>query len=140
MLRLTVCAVIAGTVFPGLGRAQGLQAVRPAPGLVCMSLDEHALTATQQSKLPPVLAEPRAGAEKIGHPTSIVFVKSPEVHRNGCIATVRLNGQTGWFEASHLRPWHPANGGSATCTPSVMSNGRLGTSIHYDHFSICCRG
>lgn len=130
MRRLTLCAVIAASILPTTGRAQGLQAVRPVPGLVCVSLDQNSLAAVQQNELPPILAKPNAGAQRIGYATSIVFVRWPEVRENGFVAMIRLNGQPGWIEATHLRPWHSPNGGSATCTPSVMSNGRLGTSIH----------
>jgi hypothetical protein len=123
-------AALAGLLLPALASAQGLRVVRPVPGLVCMSLDEQSLVATRQSSLPPVLAEPNPTARRIGYPTSIVFVRWPEVRENGYVAMVRLNGQPGWIEASHLRSWHPANGGNATCTPSVMSNGLLGPSVH----------
>ncbi len=117
-------------VMPSLAVGQSLYPVRPAPGLACMSLDSQALEVTNQSSLPPVLAEPNRSAQTIGYPTSIVFVRSPLVEQHGYIAMVRLNGQPGWIEASRLRPWHPMNGGAASCTPSIMSNGRLGTSIH----------
>ena len=120
--------VILGCTEPG--HTQGLQAVRPVPGLVCMSLDNASLEATRQEQLPPVLSSPDPTAQTIGYPTSIVFVRWPEIEKNGYVQIVRLNGQEGWISASHLQPWHPKNGGNATCTPSLMSNGRLGTSIH----------
>jgi hypothetical protein len=110
--------------------ASALTAVRAAPGLVCMSLDSQALGATNQSELPPVLAAPSPSASRIGYPTSIVFVKWPLQKQGGYVAMVRLNGQSGWIAANRLQPWRPPNGGTAKCVPSIMSNGRLGTTIH----------
>jgi hypothetical protein len=129
-LRPKLAALLAVGLLPGSAGAQGLTVVRSAPGLKCMSLDAASLAATRQDKLPPVLAQPDANAERVGFPTSIVFVRVPLQERNGFVQMVRLNGQPGWIAQDHLRPWHPMNGGSATCTPSLMSNGRLGTSIH----------
>ena len=127
--RLTLFA-LALCCSPVAGFGQGLTAVRPVPGLKCMSLDAASRAATRQADLPPVLASPDPGASRIGYPTSIVFVKTPVHNKNGFVEIVRLNGESGWIAADHLETWHPLNGGSATCTPSVMSNGRLGTSIH----------
>jgi hypothetical protein len=110
--------------------AHALTAVGPAPGLVCMSLDSQALQTMQQSDLPPVLSAPNSSATRIGYPSAIVFVKSPLVQVNGYTEMVRLNGQTGWIATDRLRTWHPLNGGTAKCIPSIMSNGKLGTSIH----------
>lgn len=126
----TVAIAIATVLAPGLTFANGLTAVRPAPGLACMSLDNQALQATQQSALPPVLAAPSATASRIGYPTEIVFIRSPLVEKNGYVEMERLNGQIGWIAANRLQTWHPLNGGNAKCVPSIMSNGQLGTSIH----------
>jgi hypothetical protein len=121
-----VIAMIAGSS----SIANALTAVGPAPGLVCMSLDSHSLQALQQSELPPVLAAPSSSAAKLGYPSSIVFAEWPLVQVDGYTEMVRINGQTGWIATAHLQTWHPMNGGTAKCVPSIMSNGRLGTSIH----------
>lgn len=128
-LKLTVLVLTLGFV-PLASFGQGLTAVRPVPGLKCMSLDAASRSAMRQDELPPVLMSPDPNAAHIGYPTSIVFVKNPLHEKNGFVEMVRLNGETGWIAASHLEPWRPLNGGSATCTPSLMSNGKLGTSIH----------
>jgi hypothetical protein len=122
--------VAALTSLPLVSFGQSLTPVRPVPGLKCMSLDPSSRAATRQDALPPILASPDPNAPRIGYPTSVVFVKTPVHEQNGFIEVVRLNGQGGWIAADHLRPWRPLNGESATCTPSVMSNGKLGTSIH----------
>jgi hypothetical protein len=118
------------TLAPTSSFANGLTAVKPAPGLACMSLDSQAMQATQQSDLPAVLAAPSPTATHLGYPTEIVFVTWPLVERNGYVQMERINGQVGWIAANRLQPWHPLNGGNAKCVPSIMSNGRLGTSIH----------
>lgn len=129
LMKLTLIAVTFSSL-PFVSFGQGLTVVRPAPGLKCMSLDTASRAATRQDELPPVLVSPDPGATRIGYPTSVVFVKVPVHEKNGFVEMVRLNGEAGWIAANHLEPWRPLNGGSATCTPSVMSNGKLGTSIH----------
>lgn len=116
------------SLAPSIGSA--LTAVQPAPGLACMSLDSQALQTMQQSDLPPVLAAPNPSAVRLGYPSEIVFVKWPLIQQNGYTEMERLNGQTGWIDTAHLTIWHPLNGGTAKCIPSIMSNGQLGTSIH----------
>lgn len=127
-MKLTLI-VAALSSLPLVSFGQGLTAVRPVQGLKCMSLDPASLAETNQDALPPVLQTPESNAARIGYPTSVVFVKTPIHEQNGFIEMVRLNGQLGWIAANHLQPWRPLNGGSATCTPSLMSNGKLGTSI-----------
>ena len=127
-----VAAISAATLFGaafGNAYAQGLQAVRPAKGLVCMSLDDAAAAATNQQSLPPLRAQPDSSAVVVGYPTSILFTNDPPVTRNGFTEIVRYNGQTGWLGSGHVILWHAANRMPATCTPSIMSNGRLGTRI-----------
>ena len=124
-----LAAMAAIAVSPTHGNAVGLKAVRPMPGLACMLLDDHDLAVMNQSQLPPIRSAPSASAQKIGYPTEIVFVKWPLQEQAGYAAMVRLNGQSGWIEADKLQPWHAMNGRPGTCTPSVMSDGGLGTNI-----------
>ncbi len=111
------------------GQAQCLEAVRPIPGYVCMSLIPEDQLVTVQSELPPVLAAPSPTAALVGYPSAIVFVKWPLHEAAGYVEMLRLNGQRGWIAASHLRPWRPLNNTNAKCVPSFMSDGGLGTSI-----------
>jgi hypothetical protein len=126
---ILMAALSALAVCPTLGKAEGLTAVKPVPGLACMLLDDHDLAVMDQSQLPPVRSAPSAAAQTIGYPTEIVFVKWPLQEQAGYAAMVRLNGQSGWIEADKLQPWHAMNGRPATCIPSLMSNGHLGTRI-----------
>jgi len=117
-------------LFSTTCHAQGVRVVRPVPGYMCMLLSPEDEQATVQSQLPPVLAGPSPSAERIGYPSGIVFVTSPLHQVAGYVEMLRLNGQTGWIEANHLRPWHPMNNTSSKCVPSLMSNGRLGADVH----------
>ena len=107
---LTCLAIVGLSAAPTVLSAQGLTPVKPATGLACMSLDSQSLAATEQRNLPPVLAAQETSAPGIGYPLSIVFVKWPLVEENGYVEMIRLNGQIGWIQASHLQPWHPMNG------------------------------
>ena len=118
------------TVNAAVAVSQPLSVVRSVPGLKCMLLDDAALAATQQRALPPVLSSPDPSAKQLGYTGSIVFVKAPAEEQNGYFRVVRLNGQPGWIDATRLQPWHPMNGGSAKCYPSLMSNGLLGADVH----------
>jgi hypothetical protein len=126
---LIAFTLVAASTF-GPSVANALTAVQPAPGLACMSLDSQALQTMQQSDLPPVLSAPNPSAARLGYPSAIVFVKWPLVQQSGYTEMERLNGQTGWIATNRLTTWHPLNGGNARCVPAIMSNGRLGTSIH----------
>jgi hypothetical protein len=107
--------------------AQGV--VRPVPGYICTLLSPEDLELTVQSELPPVLAGPSPTAERLGFPSEIVIVKWPRHEVGGYIEMLRANGQTGWIEASHLRPWHSMDNANVKCVPSLLSNGRVGTHI-----------
>jgi hypothetical protein len=108
------------------GHVQGLKAVRPIPGYICMLLTPEDELATVQSQLPPVLAAPSPTAQIVGYPTGTVFVKWPSHNIGGYAEMLRLNWQVGWIDASHLRPWHPMNNQNGKCVPSVMSDGNPG--------------
>ena len=103
--------------------AQGVRPVRPLEGYVCMKL---ALTEAQA--LDPrgsginLLAQPQPGAAVVTTAPAVVFVRSPLVERNGYLQALTLSNQPAWIAADKVRPLD----GLSRCTPSVMSNGRLG--------------
>jgi hypothetical protein len=125
-MRLFVVAALLGCTQ---ANAQNVTVVRHLSGYVCMSLDPASEAATNQSQLPPVLAEPSKTAARIGYPTGVVLVKAPIREVNGFVEMIRMNGQTGWISTQHVQPWHSASGGPAKCRPAVLSNGRIGTDI-----------
>lgn len=118
---LAAAAVALALSLPA--HAQPVRPVRPLDGYACMKL---ALTEAQA--MDPrgtginLLAEPSAGAAVITTAPSVVFVRSPHVQRNGYLEAIALNGKPAWIAADKVQPMDPL----ARCTPSVMSNGRLG--------------
>ena len=112
-----------------VGKAAGVTALHPEPGLKCMLLDAHDLQATVQSQLPPIRSAPSSNAPMIGYPSEIVLVRDPLQEQAGYVAVVRINGQPGWIAADKLQPWHAMNGRPGKCIPTLLSNGRLGTHI-----------
>jgi hypothetical protein len=118
---------LACTLMPVAAYTQ--EVVRPVPGYICTLLSPEDLQIADPSELPPVLAGPSPTAERLGIPTMITIVKWPRHQVGGYIEMLRANGQTGWIEASHLRPWHSMDNTDGKCVPSLLSNGRVGTHI-----------
>jgi len=124
--KILVVLAVSCFLLPTSGHVQGLKAVRPVPGYICMLLTPEDELATVQSELPPVFAAPSRAAKIVGYPTGTVFVKWPLHSVGGYVEMLRLNGQAGWIDAGHLRVWHPMSNQNAKCVPSVMSDGSLG--------------
>jgi len=110
-----------------VAHAQGLRAVRPLPGYACMNLavPEKLLEDRGWAGVP-ILAEPRSHAQQTAVATPTVIAKAPAVIVNGYAEVMRLTGETGWIEADKLKPFSSASDPYARCTPSLMSNGRMG--------------
>ena len=129
-IRTTLACVFVWAAGSGLAHAEAVTVVRHLSGYACMSLDPASEAATDQSKLPPVFAEPSASGQRIGFPAGIVLIKAPLHEVSGFVEMIRMNGQKGWINAQNLRAWHSPNGSAAKCEPAVLSNGRIGTDIH----------
>ncbi len=110
----------AALLAPVAALATGLTAVQPIPGYVCMALQPP-------DAAPPVLVLPSPSAPHLGIASATMIVASPLQTMNGYAKVLHLDGRIGWVEASKLRPWRSASDPSATCTPSIMSDGRPGT-------------
>ena len=103
--------------------AQGVRPVRPLEGYVCMKLAiSEAQALNPNGTGVNLLAEPSPGASVVTTAPSVVFVRSPAVQRNGFLEAIALNGKPAWIAADKVKPLD----GMSRCTPSVMSNGRLG--------------
>lgn len=100
-------------------QAQGVRASRPLPGYACMML-------SSPDASPPVLQTPSATAPRIGIASYTVIAADPVQAMNGYIRVLHLDGRQGWIDARQVRPWRSASDPSATCTPSLMSDGRPG--------------
>ena len=110
----------------GAAQAQGLKAVRPLPGYVCMQL---AIT-PDQSLDPkvgvPILNAPSRSGSIVNYAASVVLVRDPPKSLGGFLQVLRFNGQEGWIEGRYLRPWSNPYAPAARCVPSVMSDGSPG--------------
>jgi hypothetical protein len=57
----------------------------------------------------------------------IVIARAPEQAVDGRAKVLQLNGAPGWIKAEMIRPYHGVSYRFAACTPSPLSNGRIGT-------------
>ena len=74
-----------------------------------------------------ILAAPRADAAMGTMATPSCSSEAPEHVVDGYLEVLQLNGKPGWIEADMIVPYRSASDPYARCTPSVLSNGRVGT-------------
>lgn len=118
-------------LFAGAGgigvAAQGLRAVEPIPGYVCMELN-----ATDQQMMDPnfrvlVRRAPAPDAPVLGTAAARVAVAEAVAPVNGYLRTLFPNGEVGWIAQRDVRPWRsPSGSATSRCVPSLMSDGRPG--------------
>ncbi|WP_145144360.1 SH3 domain-containing protein [Roseomonas gilardii] len=106
--------------------AQSLRAVRPIEGYSCMQLNLTEQQMFDPNAVPAVREEPSPGARRIGSAASVVIIENPVRSKNGFVAMMMPDGKKGWVEASKLAPYRDDAHPATRCTPSVMSNGRIG--------------
>jgi hypothetical protein len=133
MMQNVIRGLVVSIFLSSSGYGQGVQVVRRLNGYQCMALNLS--TAAQQSfeNLPPVLANPSPAAAQVGIASASVIVATPLKAVNGFYQVLHLNGQSGWIEASKLRPWVNANSPSTQCFPAMMSNGKPGFDYAQSH-------
>jgi hypothetical protein len=126
MKRLIIAAMIAATIA---GTAHALTAVRHIKGYVCMNLKWSGSEQDMwdESKLPSVFEQPAETSKKIGYVGAIAIVASPLHVVNGFAEILLFDGKKGWVEAGLLEPYKVPGRPNATCIPSIMSDGRIGT-------------
>jgi hypothetical protein len=94
-----------------LAHAEGIWAIRPEPGLVCM-------VATTRPP-PQILEQPRADAQALATAGPVVLAVTPQHVDSGYVEIERPNRQTGWVQQTAL------SAGPAACVPVLMSNGLI---------------
>jgi hypothetical protein len=57
---------------------------------------------------------------------AVVFAKAPPHVVDGYTEVLQLTGKPGWIETRMIVPYHSVSNPYAHCTPSLMSNGRIG--------------
>ena len=127
LIRSVVLIAFALSTWAG-ARTQGITAVRPLPGYVCMMLNLTEQQSMDQSVNVPVRAGPSATAPVLGSAPSTVAVRSPVRPLNGFLEALFPTGQTVWIAAESLRPYRSLADPTAKCGPSIMSNGKPGFS------------
>lgn len=117
--------------------AFALTVMKPLDGYICMSLKVSQKyndwvpgslpKAPGGPDNPPVYKEPKKGAERLGYQGNIVIVAWPLVKEQGFIRILwGQRGIEGWIEENLVVPYHSVAKPTATCTPTVMSDGSVG--------------
>lgn len=123
------CSVIlvAFCALSPMAHAQGIRAVKPIEGYACKSLvaPEAQQTDTRWAGVP-ILTEPSPSAPRGTNAAAIVIAKEPAHVVNGYAEVLQLTGKPGWIEADKIGPYRSRSNPFARCTPSVLSNGRIG--------------
>lgn len=122
----TLYAILLATLVPGPVQSEGLRAVHPLPGYVCMQLTLTPAQIVDPKVGVPVREAPSRSATIAGYAATTVIVQSPPQARNGFLQVLRPDGELGWIEAGYLRPWTNPYAPNARCVPSMMSNGKPG--------------
>ena len=117
------------SVFIGCSSAVGAPASLKLSDFQCYKLDREKLGISDEEYrsgvgLPPVFAEPRADARKVGTEPGIVFVRYPLKIENGFAQVLRRNGAIAWISDDAVRPMRKANGTEGGCTLAWSSDGK----------------
>lgn len=105
--------------------AEGLRAVRPIPGYICMQLNVSDADLVSSQTEVPIYDQPSATGRRVALAANIIIVENQPVV-SGFRKVLRLNGETGWMDARYLRPWADRSTPGTQCVPSIMSNGKPG--------------
>jgi len=110
----------------GFANGQGLHAVSPMPGYVCMQLTLTPAQLTDPKVGAPVHDAPSRSSQILAYAANTMIVQWPQEPTDGFIEVVWPGGRSGWMEAGYLRPWKNSFVPSDRCVPSIMSNGKPG--------------
>ena len=105
---------------------QGIHAVSPLPGYVCMQLTLTPAQLTDPKVGAPVREAPSRSSRIVAYAANTMIVQWPQEPTDGFLKVVWPGGQGGWMEAGYLRPWKNPFVPSDRCVPSIMSNGKPG--------------
>lgn len=109
-----------------VAHAQGLKAVRPLPGHVCMALALTPEQVADPTRGVPVRDTPSPSAPVTSWAPSMLVVPAPQQPTAGFLQVVFADGYKGWVQATSLKPWSSPTNPSRRCVPSVMSDGGIG--------------
>ncbi len=127
-MRLSSLIPVAFYALATMSHAEPVHAAHPLDGYVCMNLNlPDAQMRDPSASRVPILTAPRPDSPVGTLATSIVIAKAPEHVVNGYAEVLQLTGKPGWIKANMILPYHSASDPYARCTPSLLSNGRIGT-------------
>ena len=126
----TPTAVFALLLLCGTAHSQDLHAVRPVPGHVCMMLALPPEVVTDPNQGVPIRNAPSPSAPIASWAPSVLVVPAPQQSTAGFVQILLPDRQQGWVLAAYLKPWSNPYVPGRRCTPSVMSNGRVGYDFH----------
>ncbi len=106
--------------------AQGITAVRPLSGYMCMMLNLTEQQSMDPSVSIPVRSRPSDTAPVVGSAPATIAVREPPKPINGYLEALFPTGQRVWIAANSVRPYHSLGDPTAKCIPAVMSNGKPG--------------
>ncbi len=109
-----IALALAALLIPAVAFADPVWAIRPEPGLVCMST----------TPLAPILEQPQVDAHPIATAGPVVFVLRPVRVENGFIEIERPNKQAGWIAQNGLHQ------NLDHCQPTLMSSGLILPTTH----------
>lgn len=112
--------------FSGLVQAEGLYAVRPLPGSVCLQLSLSPDQIADPTRGIPIRETPTASARVIGWTPSVVTAPAAQQATAGFIQISFPDGRRGWVQAAALKPWSSPTNPRRRCIPSIMSDGMIG--------------
>ena len=122
---LTFISIAVLGALSSTSHAQGLRAVRPIDGYICMDLNRTEAQMFDPAASVVVRESPQPYARTIGVAAATAIV-SQEPAVNGYRQVLLFDSKPGWVLARDLKPSRDLSGAGKTCVPSVMSNGRLG--------------
>jgi len=105
--------------------AEGLHAVRPLPGYVCLKLALSPEQIADPTRGVPIRDIPALSGRIVGWVPSVVVAPASQQPNSGFVQVLFPDGHRGWAQAAALKPWSSEYNPDQRCIPSVMSNGLI---------------
>lgn len=127
-MNLKLIPALAALAAPLPAATQPVTATKPLDGYACALLNaSEAELRDPQWPGVPILTAPSAAAPRGTTASAIVIVRNPAHVVDGYAEVLQRDGKTGWIEAGKLAPYKSKSDPNARCTPTLLSNGRIGT-------------
>lgn len=124
MKRLYVAVFILLQIFM-VAHADGLHAVRPLPGYVCLKLALLPEQVADPNRGIPIRDTPALSGRIVGWVPSVVVAPASQQPDSGFVQVLFPDGHRGWAQAAALKPWSSEYSPGQRCIPSIMSNGLI---------------